>query len=97
MGEDPAVVRYSKQSVAMPLTTQLWGSPCSGKVQQSVSCNAFDHSAMGEDPAVVMNSNQSVAMPLTTAMGEGPAVVMNSKQSVAMPLTTQLWGKALQW
>ena len=62
------MVRYSKQSVAMPLTTQLWGSPCSGKVQQSVSCNAFDHSAMGEDPAVVMNSNQSVAMPLTTQL-----------------------------
>ena len=62
------MVRYSKQSVAMPLTTQLWGSPCSGNEQQAVSCNAFDHSAMGEGPAVVMNSNQSVAMPLTTQL-----------------------------
>ena len=68
MGEGPAVVMNSNQSVAMPLTTQLGGRPCSGKVQRAVSCNAFDHSAMGEGPAVVRNSKHSVAMPLTSEL-----------------------------
>ena len=49
-----------------PLSCQ--GKSCSGERQQSVSGNAFDHSAVRASPAVVRDSNLSVAMPSTTRL-----------------------------
>ena len=62
------MVRDSKQSVAMPWTTQPSGQALSGERQQAVSGNALDHSAMGGRPSVVRVSKQAVVMPWTTRL-----------------------------
>ena len=90
----PTLVRDLKQSVAMPLTTQPLGQALIGERPQSVSGNAFDHSAIGTGPHWWETSSSQWQCLWPLSHWDRPTLVRDLKQSVAMPLTTQPLGQA---